>query len=387
MHTRIRLTPPALNLAAVLVVLSLALPFATNAHAAATLYLSSNGIGAVSGLWTVDPATGLATYVGPIKDSGADTYVYSGGLAFDPYTHTLYASGDSFLGVSTLYTINPATAAATAVGPAGAALFGTSGLAFDPVSHKLYGVGRSSASGQPPSFFEVNPSTGAATLISSYVAPGTILYGAGLDPVSGTLYANGTNDFLSTPSKLFIVNKTTGAETVVGSHGLSLGRQMYYGDIAFDPATNFAYANGSISPSEGGLYRLNLATGAATLIGSFGVGAGGSDGGLAFIPDGTTGVNALPLENHALAAGPNPFRQGTTLSYTLGRSADVAVELFDIMGHRIATLFHGYRQPGEQRLAWNGKSGGPDAPAGVYFVHLVIDQKVEGTLKLVHLRD
>ena len=129
------------------------------------------------------------------------------------------------------------------------------------------------------------------------------------------------------------------------------------------------------------------ATGAGTLIGSFGVGAGGSDGGLAFIPDGTTGVGPLPSESRKLAAGPNPFRRATTLSYTLGRSADVELELFDIAGHRTARIFHGLQQQGDQRVTWGGTSDGLDAPAGVYFVHLVIDQKVEGTLKLVHLRD
>jgi hypothetical protein len=370
-----------------IVVLALALSPATKARAAATLYLTANGVGAISGLWTVNPATGAATYVGPIKDSGAEVYLYSGGLAYDSYAHVLYASGDSFLGVSTLYTINPTTAAATTVGPAGAAMFGTSGLAFDPGSHKLYAVGRSSGSGQPPSFFDVNPSTGAATLIGAPLGVGTILNGAGLDPVSGTLYANGTNDFLSSASKLFVVNKGTGAETVVGSHGLSLGREMYYGSIAFDPLTDACYANGSVNASEAGLFALNRTTGAATLIGSFGPGAGGSDGGLTFVPDGTTGVGPFPREGTGLAAGPNPFPRGTTLSYTLGTPADVVVELFDIAGHRTATLWEGHQQLGVQHVTWSGASGGSVAPAGVYFVHLVIDRKIAGTLKLVHLGD
>jgi hypothetical protein len=372
---------------AVTVAMALALPLATSAQAAATLYLTANGVGAVSGLWTVNPATGAATYVGPLRDSGTEIYVYAGGLAYDSFTHTLYATGDSFGGVSTLYTIDPATAAVTAVGPAGAALFGTSGLAYDPATHKLYAVGRSSGTGQVPGLFEVNPASGAATFIGSYTATGTILNGAGLDPVSGALYANGTDDFLASSSKLFIVNKGSGAEAVVGSHGLLLGRQMYYGGIAFEPVSNVAYASGSISASESGLYTLNLASGAAALIGSFGAGVGGSDGGLAFIPNGTVGVGPLPRANHALAAGPNPFRRGTTLSYTLESAADVELELFDIAGHRAGTLFRGRQQQGEQRVTWSGTRDGLDAPAGVYFVHLVVDRKVEGTLKLVHLRE
>ena len=70
-----------------------------------------------------------------------------------------------------------------------------------------------------------------------------------------------------------------------------------------------------------------------------------------------------------------------------GASADVAVELFDIAGHRTATLFHGRQPMGEQRVTWSGSPGGHDVPAGVYFVHLVIDRRIEETLKLVHLRD
>jgi FlgD Ig-like domain len=352
-----------------------------------TLYMVGGGLGALSGLWTVNTTTGAATYVAPIQDAGGDLYLYAGGLAYDTSNHKLYALGQSFLGVSMLYTVNPATGFATAVGPSGATInFGTSGLAIDTASHKFYAVGDMDGLGQHRGLFDVNPSTGAATLIGPTVKAGAYLYDVGLDPFSGILYANGTNDFLGTPSKLCVLDKGSGAETVIGEHGITLGRQMYYGGMAIHPITHICYGIGSISASAAGLYTVNTSTGAATLVGNF-VTNGTTDGALAFVPDQVTRVGPLPIGERALAASPNPFTRETTLSYSLDGPAHVEVGVFDIAGRRVATLFRGTQGSGDQRVTWNGKASGFDAPVGVYFVRVVVDGAQRGVMKLVRLND
>ncbi len=359
----------------------------SESSATPTLYMLGGGIGTLSGLWTVDVTTGAATYVAPVHDTGGSLYLSAGGLAYDTLTHNLFALGKSFLGVSTLYTINPATGLATAVGPSGgSANFGTSGLAIDPAAHRFYAVGDGDGLGQHRGLFEVNPSTGAATLIGPTVGAGAYMYDLGFDPVSGTLYANGTNDFLGTGSKLFTLDTTSGAESVIGSHGITLGRQMFYGGMAFHPDTHVCYAIGSITASTAGLYTVNTSTGAATLVGAFGTN-GTTDGALAFIPDATTGVGPLPSGESGLAASPNPFARETVLSYSLDASKQVQVEVFDIAGRRVATLFRGAQDQGDHHLEWNGRVRGGEAAVGIYFVRFAVEGRMPTTMKLVRLRD
>ncbi len=360
---------------------SIAMPF-SGARATATLYMTGVGQTAISGLYTVNTATGAATYVGHVRDAGGDIYVNNGGLAYDPVDRILYASGVSYHAVSMLYTINPVTAAATPVGPSGGTVsLGTSGLAFDLVSRKLYATGQESTLGQHTGLFELNKTTGAASLIGPTVQAGAYLYNLGMDPVSGVLYANGRGSFVATQSELLVLNKTNGAEAVVGSHGITLGRQMWYGGLAFHPDTRVCYGIGSITASTSGLYTVDTSTGAATLVGGFGI-TNGADGGLAFIPTPTGVDRPVRVGAAGLSAWPNPFGRETTLSYSLGATASVELAVYDVTGRRVARLLHGTQPSGSHRIT----AGDLDVPAGVYFVRLIIDGRVSESVKLVRLR-
>jgi hypothetical protein len=111
-----------------------------------------------------------------------------------------------------------------------------------------YVVGRG-----PTSFYSLNPANGTATLVGATglngigaidFAPNGTLYGAA--------YLSGPND-----SELVTINPSTGVATAVGVMAVHGNVQ----DMAFRPSDGklFVY-------SEGGLYTVNLATGAATLI-------------------------------------------------------------------------------------------------------------------------
>lgn len=73
----------------------------------------------------------------------------------------------------------------------------------------------------------------------------------------------------------------------------------------------------------------------------------------------------------ALAAPfPNPSSTGVTIDLALPQAVgDARVEVFDIQGRRVRTLFEGAAERGIQRVAWDGRtSAGERATAGVYFM-------------------
>jgi hypothetical protein len=68
----------------------------------------------------------------------------------------------------------------------------------------------------------------------------------------------------------------------------------------------------------------------------------------------------------ALSNGPNPFRDATTVRFTLPEATDVALEVYDALGRRVATLASGVQTAGEHSVRWNAAG----AAAGVYVVRL-----------------
>jgi serine protease AprX len=64
---------------------------------------------------------------------------------------------------------------------------------------------------------------------------------------------------------------------------------------------------------------------------------------------------------------PNPFDEETRFTYTVTRPGHVRVEVLDVTGRRVRTLFDGTTAGGEHELAWDGKNAsGKPAASGVY---------------------
>ena len=82
-----------------------------------------------------------------------------------------------------------------------------------------------------------------------------------------------------------------------------------------------------------------------------------------------------------LAASPNPFDKATTIGFRAPAGQPTRVEVFDIRGRHVASLFDG-RATGEmQHLAWHG----PDLPGGLYLVRAQSGDRVS-TTKIARLR-
>ena len=64
---------------------------------------------------------------------------------------------------------------------------------------------------------------------------------------------------------------------------------------------------------------------------------------------------------------PNPFNPTTRIAFTLDQPGVVEVSVFDLAGHRVATLHQGHLQAGEHHLIWDGTTdSGQPAPSGQY---------------------
>lgn len=70
---------------------------------------------------------------------------------------------------------------------------------------------------------------------------------------------------------------------------------------------------------------------------------------------------------------PNPFQFATRIRFGLPRAERVTLEIYDVLGHRVATLLdRAQLSPGYHAMTWDGrKSDGDRASSGVYLLRLV----------------
>jgi hypothetical protein len=60
------------------------------------------------------------------------------------------------------------------------------------------------------------------------------------------------------------------------------------------------------------------------------------------------------------------------MRYSLRARCHVRLEIFDVAGRRIRTLFEGFREPGEYQTSWNRvDTTGNRVASGIYVVRLL----------------
>jgi hypothetical protein len=73
---------------------------------------------------------------------------------------------------------------------------------------------------------------------------------------------------------------------------------------------------------------------------------------------------------------PNPFNPSTQFRFSVPRTSDVKIAIYNTLGQRIRTLFDGPRNAGTHTLNWDGQDGkGLPVSSGIYLVQL----ETEGT--------
>lgn len=120
-------------------------------------------------------------------------------------------------------------------------------------------IGRLIAVDSTRSLFEINPATGQKTQIGTVSANAGTTGGLAYDAASGTVYLTSTN-----LDSLYTLNIDTGAATLMGSYGVDV---VMHG-LEWDSSTGTLYAASS-NPNT--FYSVNPLTGLATEIGGIGL--------------------------------------------------------------------------------------------------------------------
>jgi hypothetical protein len=74
----------------------------------------------------------------------------------------------------------------------------------------------------------------------------------------------------------------------------------------------------------------------------------------------------LPLQASILGNYPNPFNSSTTITYQLPSSGEASLEVYNLMGEKVATLLAGMQQAGTGTVTWDASQ----VSSGVYFYKL-----------------
>ncbi len=87
-----------------------------------------------------------------------------------------------------------------------------------------------------------------------------------------------------------------------------------------------------------------------------------------------------------LKAYPNPFNPETSISFNLNKAEQVKVEIYNIKGQRVRTLFDGLSKSGRQRLVWNGRDDkGKAIGSGLYFARVKTSDQTQ-VIKMILLK-
>jgi hypothetical protein len=99
-------------------------------------------------------------------------------------------------------------------------------------------------------------------------------------------------------------------------------------------------------------------------------------------------TNLTPVEIQLNQNYPNPFNPSTKITYSITGKADyVSLNVYDILGRRVVTLYNGVQSPGDYEIEWNGKNAaGQQVSSGVYFYQLRAGGNRAATKKMIILQ-
>jgi hypothetical protein len=74
---------------------------------------------------------------------------------------------------------------------------------------------------------------------------------------------------------------------------------------------------------------------------------------------------------------PNPFNSTTTIEFSLQRSTEVKVTIFNILGQVVYSVDLGSRSAGKHWIEWNAREAdGEDLPSGIYFYRVRAGEQI-----------
>ncbi|MBN2227593.1 MAG: T9SS type A sorting domain-containing protein [candidate division Zixibacteria bacterium] len=96
-----------------------------------------------------------------------------------------------------------------------------------------------------------------------------------------------------------------------------------------------------------------------------------------------SGMIALAVpDDYSLSQNyPNPFNPSTAVKFSLPASSDISLEVYNVLGQRVAVLAEGHFEAGEHEVTWDATG----QASGMYFYRLTADEYVE-TKKMILLK-
>jgi len=97
-------------------------------------------------------------------------------------------------------------------------------------------------------------------------------------------------------------------------------------------------------------------------------------------------ITTLPGKYELEANIPNPFNPDTRISYSLPQAGQVSLEIFNIMGQKVATLVDEYQEAGRYTVTWDSRNDeGRQVSSGIYLYRLKAGDFVQ-TRKMVLMK-
>jgi hypothetical protein len=82
---------------------------------------------------------------------------------------------------------------------------------------------------------------------------------------------------------------------------------------------------------------------------------------------GIAGTRTSPLGYSLTQNYPNPFNPSTEIRYQLSENSMVSLDIYDILGRKVAVLASGMMAAGQHNVAWNAQN----AASGMYFARMI----------------
>ncbi len=190
-----------------------------------------------------------------------------------------------------------------------------------------------------------------------------------IDPVTNEMWATPKIAIGSTKDRIYKIDYTTGDATLIGETGFNVTTNA----LAFDEDGILFGVIGS--PSEmGELISINTADGTGTMIGSTGYldveALAYTTTGDPLSADDNNNVN-LPNQFALLQNFPNPFNPSTKIEFAIPVQSEVQLNIYNILGQKVKTLFEGELQAGNHNFTWNADdTNGKKLSSGIYFYEL-----------------
>ena len=224
-------------------------------------FFSSDGSVA---MYTIDATSGALTYTGAIEGNNPDFCCFNS-VAVHPSGKFAYVAMGGGSNSISMYSINATTGALTSIGMIAGGGSANS-VAVDPSGKFAYVATASGTPGSPDNvaMYTINATTGALTSIGT-IAAGTDPVSVVVDPSGQFVYAANSR---SNDVSMYTINTTTGALTSVGT--IAAGTVPV--SVVVDPSGKFAYVANE-SSNDVSMYTINTTTGALTPIGTIAAGS------------------------------------------------------------------------------------------------------------------